>query len=81
MSEYIDDGGYAFPNPSDDKAGWHAESGMTLRDWYAGKALSGLLASNHEIPPTTIEEQANHYARVSHIYADAMIAAKKVRHE
>jgi len=40
----MDDGGQAFP-------GWHLEgqyqatkwcNGMTLRDWFAGKALAGL---------------------------------------
>lgn len=38
----IDNGGYAFPSPSDEKAGWHSESGMTRRDWIAAQVLAGI---------------------------------------
>ena len=40
----INDGGPAFPN--NDQNGC-AFSGMTLRDWFAGQALQGMLASGH----------------------------------
>lgn len=40
-----DDGGPAFPMPDTElQDGWQ---GMTLRDWFAGMALQGLLASGH----------------------------------
>jgi hypothetical protein len=43
MSE-INDGGYAFPtDPRFPKSG----IGMSLRDYFAGQALCGLLASGH----------------------------------
>jgi hypothetical protein len=40
-------GGPAFPVPGHTD-GWHPKDGMTLRDYFAGQALSGLLA-NHGI--------------------------------
>ena len=41
--------------------------GMTLRDWFAGQALAGMLADPHwpDIP---------HVAKLSYQFADAMIA-------
>ena len=45
--------------------------GMTLRDWFAGKALSGLVASadKNDVPVSICADEA--YA-----YADAMIKAR-----
>ena len=50
MKNKIDDGGPAFPFPvptfdSNGRKIGHSteEPGMTLRDWFAGKALQGLL--------------------------------------
>lgn len=47
MSDMIDEktGGPAYPISIDmkDGSGWHA-MGMTMRDWFAGQALAGLLA-------------------------------------
>ena len=42
-------------------------SGVTLRQWYAGMALQGLLAHNQNLGELTA-------ADLSHMYADAMIA-------
>lgn len=45
------DGGPAFPRPLSESSGsiipslYGAQHGMSLRDWFAGQALSGLLAS------------------------------------
>lgn len=39
-----DTGGPAFPDPA--RAGGHCmETGMTLRDWFAGQALAGIMAN------------------------------------
>ena len=63
----IDDGGPAFPVPS----GW-VSKGMSLRDWFAGQALAGLLADTNYGSRTDLVRQ-------SFEYADAMIAARKVQ--
>lgn len=76
----VNDGGPAFPqpmiasqkgdgtytNPSD---GWGL-GGMSLRDWFAAKALAGLLAdSTFNVPP----EQA---VQIAFRYADAMLTQR-----
>ena len=88
-SKIIDDGGYAFPCPADEKAGWHSESGMTMRDWFAGKFLSGVAGSPESAAPLeadpadqldvdrALREHWDFAARAAYIAADAMIAARK----
>lgn len=43
----------------------NASQGMTLRDWFAGKALAGITAREAEFGPSV--------ARYSYQYADAML--------
>ena len=69
----IEDGGPAFPVP-DEGQGWGA-AGMTLRDWFAGQALVGLLASNQWT--NSLQGIEGHLSRKSLVWADAMIAARK----
>jgi hypothetical protein len=83
----IDTGGPAFPLPAfvhpnthavESAASYTGEGGMTLRQWYAGMALQGMLASGVQDAvsqecgdiPTRI---AQHACR----FADALIAAEK----
>lgn len=40
----IDDGGPAFPCEGGGQSGLHAAPGMTLREWFAGQTLSGLVS-------------------------------------
>lgn len=79
MSNPIDDGGSAFPNPP--KEFWYGTSriesfdkvgGMTLRDWFAGKALSGMMNQPSNQRSLAVDDAAYCYA-----IADAMIAARK----
>lgn len=69
----------AFPCPADDKSGWHAEYGMTLRDYFAAKAIGPTLLAmaqgQHGIRPgkTAIESAALD----SYAVADAMLAARR----
>jgi hypothetical protein len=77
MTDTKDDGGPVFPSGlkfTDDYNASHAERGMSLRDWFAGQALAGILANlNHMIGTTT-------YAQIgkdSYIFADAMLSARK----
>lgn len=50
-------------------------SGMSLREWYAGRALTGLLVSDYGNPVEASEETRLATARVAFAYADAMVKA------
>ena len=93
MNEKSDDGGSAFPQPlAFDPANGNPVtadmyfakvSGMTLRDWFAGQALTGELAANGlgdegAVKLRSPENASLMAARAYHI-ADAMIAARKVK--
>ena len=78
MSQQIDDGGSAFPVPppiaetDGVSMQWsRAEPGMSLRDWFAGQALAGTMASPD--CPSAIQPIAESAYKI----ADAMIAARK----
>jgi hypothetical protein len=45
MSDEINDGGSAFPAMA---PGGYCTPGMSLRDWFAGQALQGLLAARND---------------------------------
>ena len=62
-------GGPAFPRAGDDQT--FAEQGMTLRDWFAGQALSGMTA-NSAVAPASSED----WAHGAYELADAMIAER-----
>ena len=66
----INDGGPAFPFQD----GYGRVSGMTLRDWFAGQALAGLLAKYG-----LGEAEPESMAADSYAYADAMLAAREVK--
>lgn len=56
----------AFPFKGD----YVVHPGMSLRDWFAGQALAGILASKYPGGPTNVADNA--YA-----YAAAMLAVSK----
>jgi len=61
-----DNGGPAFP--------WNGESsGMTLRDYFAGQALTGLVASWNR----KFDMIADYFSDDAYRIADAMLAARK----
>lgn len=62
------DGGNAFPTPLP------GSNGMTLRDWLAGQALTGLLGGEAVESPN-----AEWFADQSYRIADAMLAARSAR--
>ena len=68
----INDGRPAFPVRWEDMAHSNSHHGMTLRDWFAGQALSGMSAHKDSAKWEMHEITADCYA-----YADAMIAARK----
>ncbi len=79
----IDDGGPAFPTPVEfDPNGQlisYGGYGMSLRDWFAGQALAGMMA----LPAVEgrgcwhTNSSPNQVAQVAYEYADAMIAVRK----
>jgi len=70
LSPIRDDGGRAFPAAATNTT--FASSGMTLRDYFAAKAMQGLVASDIEIGP----DQVPHIVESAYIMADAMLKAR-----
>ena len=69
------DGGPAFPNEGNDHYGagaTHSHDGMSLRDWYRGMALIGLLANRD-----SARMNADEIALETQIQADAMLVARE----
>ena len=79
MSIPINDGGPAFPHAQrlwdNDAQSWavHSVGGMTLRDYFAGQAVSGLYADNNF---TGSHVDA---AKCSYALADAMLKAREAK--
>lgn len=77
----IEDGGPAFPCEQHETQDgtWNQtfERGMTLRDWFAGQALAGLLG-NLTRPAINGEPvlDPDGYAKVAYASADAMLAER-----
>lgn len=70
------DGGPAFPvtaSTGDPRDGVYCRDGMTLRDWFAGKALSGILADPNS------DGSYKGVAESAYGFADAMLAAREVK--
>ena len=79
MSEQIKDGGPAFPC-LDEHLAMHASQGMTLRDYFAAKALPAIVAAYVEANGRCVGTDHIHYNCAAHAYrmADAMLAARGV---
>lgn len=67
--DQTDNGGPAFPSDR------FSELGMSLRDYFAGQALAGMLA-NPELPT-----DAEYIAKWSYLNADAMLAERQKERE
>ena len=67
------DGGPAFPRPPGrfDGVDLLDQQGMSLRDWFAGQALMGILSA-----PVVPDEPR---AVLAYRYADAMLEARRAR--
>lgn len=81
------DGGPAFPYPANQYGAHDRCDGMSLRDWFAGQALPGLLnAAGPNLTPdgcegipadkVTQDDFCRHFAKLSYRYADAMLAER-----
>ncbi len=67
----IETGGPAFPTLADN-GHLMTQDGMTLRDYFAAKALQGLLAAPNR------SGSFDEYSNDAYGYADAMLEARKV---
>ena len=81
MSTPIDDGGPAYPCQEQNIHGepmMAMQFGLSTRDYFAGQALAGWLASYEPLAAHPVEaEYQGVIAKVSYEMADAMIAARK----
>ena len=68
------DGGPAFPRIAN--LSIERMDGMTLRDWYKGQALIGLVIAN-ENPDQALGWQADSVASAAGEYADAMLKERE----
>lgn len=85
MSEKIDTGGPAFPVSTAEASVGHQDGpntwqfpGMTLRDYFAAKAMQSILDSGHHF---NIERSivSKAVAELAYYYADAMLKAREVK--
>ena len=69
----------AFPFVSHGGAHEHqyVDSGMTLRDYFAAKALDASIAAGHDIVMRGHEGWRDELAREAYRYADSMILARE----
>lgn len=72
MTTPQDDGGSAFP-----VVGGTKHDGMSLRDWFAGMALQGVIAKHPTRYSPTGDPIDMEIALGAYDYADAMLAARK----
>jgi hypothetical protein len=72
MTDRPKDGGPAFPREYMHKG----HSGMSLRDWFAGQALAGYLASGRNFNGIG-QGGGKTVANTAYAFADAMLAARK----
>jgi hypothetical protein len=68
-----DNGGPAFPQFVLSNGGAYVEGGMTLRDYFAAKAMQGLLAQSCG---TAMGSDPIHGAQYAYAMADAMLKAR-----
>lgn len=74
MADEINTGGPAYPTETYSRNGYPCgpSMGMTLRDYFAGQALAGLLAGCSDL----IEVGSNDMAVNAYMQADAMLRAR-----
>ena len=76
MAEKINDGGPAFPaSYYTDDGEWAKRDGMTLRDYFAGQAVSQIIATCAN-DTTHGMSKADYFAGRAYEIADAMLKAR-----
>ena len=84
MTNKFDDGGPAYPTTIENQPGEHGRKGMSLRDYFAAKAMQGYLgnpwqAEQMDGMDESFSEQTAILAEASYKMADAMIAERNKR--
>lgn len=76
MSENKDNGGPAFPCDEllDPYGTAHRSEGMSLRDYFAAKAMQGICCNRSHVE---LKGHANASAKVAYLIADALLEARK----
>ena len=76
MSENRDNGGPAFPCDEmlDQSGTVHRSEGMSLRDYFAAKAMQGICCNRSHVE---LKGHANASAKVAYVIADALLEARK----
>ena len=75
MTQHINTGGPAFPSHEAAESDYRnriSGGGMSLRDWFAGKAMQGMLAASENYPTPELADYA-------YQVADAMLRAREVK--
>ncbi len=69
-------GGFAFPASGPvEGGGTFTTFGMTMRDWFAGQALTGILSGETKPSDVSAKVWPDAVAVSAYMYADAMLAA------
>lgn len=74
MSEEMEDGGPAFPDPF--RSVGPGPEGMSLRDWYIGQSIGAVIIACKNDTRENGETHEQMFARKAAAIADAMLAAR-----
>ncbi len=79
MSANFDDGGPAYPQNAEWGTATPVPEGMTLLDWFAGRAMQGILSNPtwNGINLAFDDDVHGTAARTAYTYARAMVAEKR----
>jgi hypothetical protein len=77
----MNDGGPAFPESAPNQQGRYEtfQKGMSLRDWFAGKALEAILIAQPHLPKEAIAKTPQDIPTAAYYYADAMLKAREAK--
>lgn len=78
------DGGPAFPRAESYSDAYgtrpiHSFAGMSLRDYFAGQVIAGVMAANPAIDPVPGKTLLEVAAVAAYVVADAMLKAREVK--